>query len=555
LNRRTILILSGVLLVQSVLVASVFTPQPHSGGDNAGYISLAHSLLERGAYLELWDPDEPPHTKYPPVFAALLGLAVLVGAKSWAALKLVPAFSTVLAVAFSFLWARDRHGPALGVAVAVLVEISSSVVYYSQWILSDPAFLAVTVAALWFLHRGSPSSLGGEEREGRTSYLLMGMTLVVLAYFTRSAGLPLAVATILWLAIGKRWKLLAGFAIGFGVPAALWWLRGKVLGGSEYVSEFWLIDPYQPHLGSVGFAELLDRFAGNLGAYVTRIIPGGVVGDRVPALPPLGLGLALLTLVGWLRVLRKELGVAELFFPLYAGLILLWPQAWSGDRFSLPLLPLIFFYSGTALIWLLSAVPERGRRVLLSVLILVLVVPAGLFWSDLAREAGSCRQSTRAGNAMECLSPAQAEYLALAEWSGENLPSGATVTTRKPRFFFLMSGKKSLSIPLERDPQALLDRIRTRGSRYVSVDFLDGLSGYYLYPVLMENLSAFCGMIQIGPTGQMGTQMLGLLGGSPDTEAEASQTLPRCPAEMYGTPREARGVEESWAIPLLVGEG
>jgi len=345
-TRRTILLLAGVLLIQTVIVALVFTPQPHSGGDNAGYISLAHSLLDRGAYLELWDPGEPPHTKYPPVFPLLLAVAILLGAKGWAALKLVPAFSTVLAVAFTFLWARDRRGLALGVVVALLLGISGSVVYYSQWMLSDPTFLALTMAALWALQKSSEEG-GAHGREGGGKvWLVLGLALVVLAYFTRSAGLPLAVATLLWFGIQKRWKALAGFALAFGLPAFLWWLRGSVLGGSGYVSEFWLVDPYLPHLGTIGPGELLDRLTGNLVAYTTRIIPAGVVGDALPIISPLGIGLGLVTLVGWIRVLREKVGVAELFFPLYFGLILLWPPAWSGDRFALPLLPLIFFYAG-----------------------------------------------------------------------------------------------------------------------------------------------------------------------------------------------------------------
>ena len=54
MSRRAILVLAGVLLLQSIVVAAVFTPQPHSGGDNAGYLSLAHSLLDRGTYQESW---------------------------------------------------------------------------------------------------------------------------------------------------------------------------------------------------------------------------------------------------------------------------------------------------------------------------------------------------------------------------------------------------------------------------------------------------------------------------------------------------------------------
>jgi len=556
-SRRSVLILAGVLLIQSIVVALVFTPQPHSGGDNAGYVSLAHSLLDRGSYLELWDPEEPAHTKYPPIFPAFLALALLLGAKSWAALKLVPAFSTVLAVAFTFLWARDRRGATLGVAVALLLGLSSSVVYYSQWVLSDPTFLAVTLAALWALQKGSDGEGPAEGKNRRELWLGVGMALVVLAYFTRSAGLPLVLATMVWLGFRRRGRALVVFALAFGLPAFLWWLRGSLLGGSEYVSEFWLVDPYQPELGTIGLEGLLNRTTENLVAYITRIIPEGVVGDGLPVAPPLGVGFALLTLVGWLRAVRREIGVAEIFLPLYLGLILLWPPVWSGDRFALPLLPLILFYSGVALLWLMGSFPTRLRRGALLVLILGLAIPAGLHWSDLARGAGVCRESTLAGRPRECLHPAQGEYLALAEWSGANLPEGVVVTTRKPRFFFLMSGVKALSIPLTSESDEFLDRIQAGGSRYVSLDLLDGVSGYYVYPVLLEHLGAFCGLVEVGSGEQVGTRLLGL-----KEEAEGgvlqegvAQNLARCPEEMLrDVPREEGGVG-GWGIPLLVREG
>ncbi len=554
MSRRATWILAGILLVQTVIVALAFTPQPHSGGDNAGYISLAHSLLERGAYLELWAPDEPPHTKYPPVFPGILALAILVGAKSWAALKLVPAFSTVLAVAFAFLWARERRGAALGVVVALLLGLSESVVYYSQWILSDPTFLALTLAALWALEKGSSAQEPGRGGAGGGPWLALGMALVILAYFTRSAGLPLVLAAAVWLGYRKSWTPLAWFAVAFGIPAFLWWLRGSLQGGGEYISEFWLVDPYQPHLGTVGLGGLLQRGGQNLTSYVGQIIPGGIVGDGRPFLPPLGLALGLLTLVGWIRTLREEVRPAELFLPLYFGLVLLWPPAWSGDRFSLPLLPLAFFYSGVAALWLLSSAPARARGVALAFPILAAALFASLELRDMATEARRCRELTRTGQTHLCLSPAQGDYLALAGWSGRYLPEGSVVTTRKPRIFYLMSGVKAMAIPLETDADLFLERMRGGESRYVSLDLLDGMAGYYVYPVVAGRLSSFCGLVQVGGGEQGGTQLLGLPGsqGGEDPGGTGSGSIQRCPPEMLRTePREVRPVE-GWQIPLLV---
>jgi hypothetical protein len=557
MNRRTILILAGILLFQTLVVALVMTPRPHNGGDNAAYVTLAHSLLERGAYLELWDPAEPPHTKYPPVLPVLLAGLILAGAKSWAGLKLVPAFSTVLAVAFAFLWVRERGGAGRGVAVAVLLGLSSAVVYYSQWVLSDPTFLALTMGSLWAFERargGRDVADRGKADVGKMDrpWLGAGMIMVLLAYLTRSAGLPLALAVALWLTHERRWKALGALAVVFGLPAFLWWLRGYVVGGSEYVSEFWLVDPYRPFLGTVGPLELLDRVKVNSLAYVGQIVPSGIVGQGRPFLPPLGIGLLTLWLLGWARALRERAGVPELFLPLYFGLILLWPTPWSGDRFALPLFPLLFFYAGTALLWLLGPLGARTRGVVLVVVAAAMAVPMVHHWSVLARDAGACREATRGGEPEVCLFPAEEEYLALARWSGEHLPEGSVVVTRKPRIFHVMSGMKALSVPFTTDPDEFLQRARAGGADFVTLDLMDTVSRFYVLPVLRDRLPSVCAIVEEGSHGEMGTQILGILDEGERLGEGDPSALYVCPEGWLREVPRGRGAPGPWEIPLLV---
>lgn len=67
---------AGVVALSLLLSWLAFQPTPHTGGDNAAYIALGRSLLERHAYVELHDPAQPPHTQYPPVFPAILAVAI-----------------------------------------------------------------------------------------------------------------------------------------------------------------------------------------------------------------------------------------------------------------------------------------------------------------------------------------------------------------------------------------------------------------------------------------------------------------------------------------------
>jgi hypothetical protein len=167
----------------------------------------------------------------------------------------------------------------------------------------------------------------------------------------------------------------------------------------------------------------------------------------------------------------------------------------------------------------------------------------------MARWAGSCREFTASGSPTSCLSKGQAEYFALAEWTGNNLPPGASVTTRKPRTFFVLSGVKARSIPLVQGSEEFLGRIMEGGTRYLTLDALDGISGYYVYPVVAERVSWFCGMAEVGE--ERNTRLLGLLAPDERREGEGALRLERCPPDRFrATPLPDKAVGP-WQIPLL----
>ena len=327
--------LAFALGVHVVLALSTSTPQVHNGGDNAGYLALAHSLVEDGAYKELWHPGEPDHTTVPPLYPAFLAAMILAGATTWGAFKASSIALTALATAFCFLWARRLRGDRAGVVVAVLFGASYAVLFAAQWIMSEPLFLVATMGCLWLLAPGKAA-----EPKPRWE-LAVALALAVAAYFARSAGVPLIVAAGLWLAIGRRWKELGVFAAALVVPVFLW---GRASAG-DYASEFWLINPYAPELGRVGFWELVVRAATNAWTYASDYVPNGLAGSLGGGAAVVGIALTVATLAEWLRRVRSGPGVAELFLVLYCGLLAAWPAGYSEYRLALPILPVVLLYA------------------------------------------------------------------------------------------------------------------------------------------------------------------------------------------------------------------
>jgi len=484
---KPVLIALALAALHVLLALLTFEPRPHTGGDNAAYITLGRSLLETGTYTELWDPLEPPHTKYPPVFPAILAVAMAIGLQPWVQLKLVVLALSAAAVAASYLWMRARGRPLLGAGVALLVAIAPGVLREGRWILSDVPFWTFTMLGLWAFER-----IRGDGDWKRFAPAALAM---LLAYFTRSAGLPLVLAALSWLAWRRHWKQLGALVVIIGVPAILWWLRGKAYGPSGYVSEFWLIDPYEPALGRIGIGDLFTRMLENNTKYISTHLPI-LLGGGVSKVLQLASGLVfLLGLFGWIARVRRP-RVAELFVPLYIGLIYVWPSNWSGERFLLPLMALLLFYAGEALVRLTRRISAgSGFAVAGGVLaLLVLVTLPGL---AVATQIGmECTQRYRDGEQFPCL-PAQQtlEYFEMAPLAKSVLPDSAVVITRKPRLFFGLGGPQASMYPLGSDAAAFFAHADSVGAGYVVLDRLDALSQAYVVPVLEQHPRAFCLML------------------------------------------------------------
>ena len=541
-------LLAGAVAVTVALVIGAFNPAPHSGGDNSLYISLAHSLASNGSYTELFDPAGLPHSKYPPVFPLVLAALMALGAKTWAAMKSVAVVSTLAAVAFIYLWAERRLGSWTAFAVALLYGASAAVVYYSHLALSDPLFVACTVAAFWAYEGGT--------REGSTRppWIAAAVVLAALAYFTRSAGLPLVVALFAGLALERRWRAVGVTAVAVGVPALLWWLRGRDAPAS-YAAEFWLVDPYQPTLGTIGVLDLVPRAIANLEGYVTRHGPGGVIGQSSGGLALLGVVMVAATLWGWVRTVRERIGLPEIFLPLYFGLILLWPIVWSGDRFALPLYPLVFLYGAVALRDITARAPRFLSAPVVAITLLAVLLPAGVSWLGARREARACARIVETEGPFGCYGPGVGAFVEAARWSGAALPEGASVMTRKPGHFYVLSGVPSRTFPFDASPDAQLAAADALGVRYVLIDEWDVLAARYVGGAVLRRPGAFCFVRAFGRPGEGGAQLIGILPAEQRSDrrpAENEQArVAMCP-ESYGDRSAADSSSPSSdTIPLL----
>ncbi|MEX2526638.1 MAG: hypothetical protein WEA09_03295 [Gemmatimonadota bacterium] len=559
---------AGALAAAVILPAALITPIPHTGGDNAGYLTLAHSLLERGAYLDLWDLREPIHTKYPPIFPLLLAIPMALGVNSWMGFKLVPLFFSVVGLLLFHGWVRRREGVVLAAAATLLLALAPDFLQGTRWLLSEPPFLAFTLLALWLARTGDPppgeahpaisQARGGNTEGSRVRGGGSGDTMgpvrlalltgaVILAFFTRSAGLPLVLALLAWLVIHGRWKPLPWVGAGVLVPAFLWWLRAQRGGEPDYVAEFWMVDPYRPELGTAGAGELAGRVVANAQGYLLEYLPGGLFALPDPLLAGAGMILFVLAGLGWSLRLRQGVGLAELFLPLYAGVLLLWPEVWAGGRFALPLFPLLLYYGGVALFWVGRRLPASLALGAGVAIFLALTIPgAGAWWQEVQENRG-CTEWVRVAGPLACHSSAFQEFGAAARWTGERLPSGVGVLSRNPRHFYVLSGQAGQLFPLTANADEFLAGADALGAHVLIVDRLTALTDRYVVPVVRATPTSFCFLAQVGDPQGISTQILAILPPSQRNGAETERGdgvyLERCAQDFPAGGRSRDGTE------------
>jgi len=479
--------------VHAVLALVAFNPSPFMGGDNGAYYALARSLVERHAYLSLWEPSAPAHTQYPPVYPTILAFLWLLGMHGWIVMKSVVVVASVLSVGLSYLWLRRTTTPGIAAACGVLLAISPGVLDLSHWELSDVPAWALTMLALWASTHlaGSPERerLADEQHHGR--WLGVMVAGAVLGNFTRSAGLPLVVAALAWLALRRRWKDLGVLAGVFFPLFFLWWLWGKLNGSPGYLGYIWAVDPYQPVKGTIDLMGLLSRSWVNTVRYGVMHLPSLLTWDPQHR-SWIGFPVLLLAIAGWARRLRKP-GLAEVWVPPYMALLLIWPSTWSGERFLLPLLPLLFCYAAEVLrdIGLRFRQPLAAKLVPLAAAAVVLVAAL----PGLANELHAGRECSReyaAGDPFPCMGPEYHDFFVLAAVTRGKLLPGSAVLSRKATLFYAVSGYPGTTYPLTANPDTFFAFARKEGAKYVAYDQIRDLAPLYLHPVLLARRDDFC---------------------------------------------------------------
>src|SRR5262245_5538305 len=193
--------------------------------DSGIYITLGKSLASGQGYREIFFAEQPPHTRYPPVFPLLLTPLITLLGYHMLAMKLPIIVIAISTLYILYVFFRELCNEWMASLLVIFTASSHGILFFSQSIMTEIPYLCFSLLALWWIHRYS------RQARWQAKAMAVAAVLLPLAYLTRIIGFSLLGATILYLIYDgagrlegrlKRTIVIAGIA---GVPGLTWLLR------------------------------------------------------------------------------------------------------------------------------------------------------------------------------------------------------------------------------------------------------------------------------------------------------------------------------------------
>lgn len=429
------LIFPFFLLLQGVLLFYNNRTDITTNGDDAKYYCLGQALLS-GEYRNISDPAMPIETQWPPVWPAMIAAASAITPSMSACKALLSLLAVASLVLSTLLFHRLCRGPWW--LLALLVACSRDISVYANTFMSETAYLALSLLALW-MYRQS-------RLRPWSKWLFWAATVAtVLPANTRSIGLAFSAAYVLSNLLNRRWKYAIAHSVLF-VGAAVAF-RYATSWDNPYMLMLFQRNSYDPGAGLLTVSEFMFRASQNIPIIFRWAIPQSIVPESA-AYPILAVAISIVVIIGIVRMLiDKPTRMIALYVVFYIGIMATWQSQWISDRFIMAVLPFLYwaFLKGAIFICF-----YRVRNVIVAT---CLICAANIY----AMRINPWSEGLDWKN-----------FYACADWCKKNVEMDAIVVSRKPELFYLRSGLKGRIYPFSTNADSVVSNLYS--ADYVVID-------------------------------------------------------------------------------------
>lgn len=448
-----------ILIAAAALYAPLVVPYWKPTWDSGTYITLAQSLAEGKGYSYLGDP----HVKYPPGFPLLLTPILFLFGKNYLLMRALIAACAVGSIAAAFSLIRKSASFGFALAAAVMTAVCYAMYFEATRVLSDLPYMFASLGALLAMER--------YRSEPSRRMFWTAVALAAASYSIRIVGLMLAPAFALSLLmdakgdaeegaeggepIKERLKR-AGVVLGVMALAVCVWMGRNALVKSDEGAELWEAATYErelivgratdPTSETINSSQFMARLKHNAVHYIN--LTASLLTGRKARSGASAYLLAGLACLGWVLSLRRRRGVMEYYAALYAAVFLIWP-AHQGERFLVPILPMIFFYALTPFASLLEWTASRFKTLAgplfrnISIAVFLTAAAVGFLFSN----ASSLSAAVKRERAVPYYQGGMGDYMAAFVWVKENAPEDAVLIANRAPYGIITAERPTYTVP------------------------------------------------------------------------------------------------------------
>ncbi len=533
LNHRFLLVLY-LLLISVIFYKTydrIFDKKVHLGGDNAGYYIYGKSLAKGEGYRAIHTKEKTKANHFPPGYPALIATVMKVFDARINTIKKANGFYMFAALmVLFFLFRALTKNIHLSFVACLLTLLNYHLLEYSTIMMSEISFVLFSAISLLLF-----TLIDFSKNVFKNWLFFLFIGALVFSFYIRTLGVSLVISFTLVLLIQKQWKYAIVLVTGFVLLAAPWQVRSYNLGGNSYVKQLFQKNPYRPELGAMEFKDWPNRVLMNMKRYAALEITNGLFpfetidykqavaqlkseaatleesadtdstqtvkkeltledkeksaasrgmpGARVEITTTdylLTLFLLLLMAIGLARMKDFKILIG-LYLAGTFGILFLWPEAWFGIRFMLPVIPILLGLVLFGIVQIPVMLSEKLKKKdpwILGVLIPFII--AGGLYGKFDKRVDELELRAKGVYITKFKN-----YFDIATWSSKNLPKDAIVACRKGQLFYLYANRWISGFRSTLDKEELIAILNERGVTHVVLDQLGYAStSRYLYPAI-----------------------------------------------------------------------